>query len=921
MTREVSEDMNASKKKISLAAARRALARLGRVAMVAALIVAVPASSYAAPAGSADKKIAKLEKKVEKAQAAIALKQQKILDTQAEKVIKAAEKVQGEADLVTAQALPQTTKAETKLAKKAIKAANKVINKAAKRLTKLDKKILKLQAKIIKHVAKIANLQLKIEGLTVGGVPDPGAQGVAALDLPERMNVIVASDNAGTTSSSGPVNDGPAPSLLVGDSYPASSDFVTDQSQTWVYDPSMESLESVNSILCMLRQSAYDQLVNQGPYLAQINPGLCGEGANGTNGQQGEVEEQELWTVTSVRADGNSVHVVAVWVPQEAGDGPDGSDEAATIHARMEITESESLENPYGVFHLDFVGITDGDASHTPVMYGTLSTQDAATGTLGFSFFETTANPQDEFQFERAVHVNLDSEGVGVAHVSESTTGPFGQGGATITEEGEYLLAFNEANLLRGTNLTDGVCLNRTEFDTNVWNYNLYHATGDDAGERVVQNSGFGIETASGDYGWVGYYGSWLPDDELQDGAVVTKNSYGVGDNPVQYTVLQAPGKLYRNTQNTLALADIDGQSFEFWDEDSLGGYSQFLVVYDHTSGQFSKISEQQGDNWVPLNPPVVIDTAALGWLGLWSSSLGGSVIYVEGENEITYFQEELVDPSDGAFAGEDGLTLYTFVEALDSGILGSEATNGDVFLPTVEDLQTPYTFEFLFDDLTLYRDVSIMGDGSQLTQVGLANGETYSSGPFDWGMRSGPMVTDLGSVSDVYDLWAQDVFYVYETGPNSWNRHTTLVDSLGDVVSFDPPLQFTYQHSLVNDLNRDATYDGDVFQLEYNGTGELGGMPYYGVDLDGDGSEDRWYPVFSIEDGTLMGPTGTEYVLRAMQMEQQLSADATGCDGMTLNGADQLALPDGSDFEDPNIGDKPVITDAPAVVEGELQQ
>jgi len=887
-------------------------ARLGWLMALALLALPVLAA-----ADKTEKQLAKLEKKVAAKEASIATKQAKVIELQAlldeqENAYLAAQLALEEAEL-----LPQDTPEEIKAAQKAIHAATKAMHRASKRMDKFAARIAKLQEKIAKQQLQLDALAALIDALTPGGLPTPGDVNVDGLELPEQMSLVQAieeEDNDALDTESGH-----HPSSAFGHGLPGDSPYFTDESHTWVYDPSMKALGTVNEILCMLRQSAYDQMVNRGPYTAQVDPALCDVGGD-QDGQDGQVEEVELWTVNSVRSDDDTAHVVGVWVPQVEGNGPGGDDSpASTINARMEIIEEPSAENPFGVFAMDFEAIPVDDPDAVPLFWGTLETQDAVAGTMGFSFFEVGAVPEAQFEEQRAVHVQLDAQGNGLAHVSEFQQGPFGPGGSIQVSDEQYLLAFDGFHLLRTSDGVQETCLSRTEFETTAWRYNLYYASGELAGQRVERNGGFGIATEDGHYGWVGYHGLWLPPEaQIESGDVVLKNTWDVGDSPEAFTVLQAPGKLYRNTRKTLELSEVDGMTFEWWDfgqGGQQGQPSQYLVTYQHGTGEFLAIAQKQGESFVDLPQPVVLDTAAIGWLSMWSASLGGNVVYVHGESGVTYFQEEIVTGNDALFGGGATVDLYGWVDVLAPNLSGSEAQAGQVFLPVSQDVRQPYVMVFDHDDLGLYLD-----DGQELEPVGLADGESYQGGPFHWGMRSGPMVTDPGAVSDVFQVWDQEVFYVWETGPNPWNHLTTLIDEVGDYVEFDPPLQFSYVHAAENDIDGSSEQAGKTFMLEFNGPGELQGIPHEGVDLDDDGQPDRWYPLFGLADGTKVGPTGTEYVVRAMEKEQRLAVDAQGCQGLDLSGAEDLTLPDGSTFELPNLGAQPVVDGPPAVIAGVVQ-
>jgi hypothetical protein len=303
------------------------------------------------------------------------------------------------------------------------------------------------------------------------------------------------------------------------------------------------------------------------------------------------------------------------------------------------------------------------------------------------------------------------------------------------------------------------------------------------------------------------------------------------------------------------------------------------------------------------------------------SQALGGPCGYVHGDTFLTYFAQEFVNGSSPLFASAVGgqVELYGYLQCLRSGLSAAEVEMGDVYLPDAPNVASPYVFQFDGTDLTLYHDVA--GDGSNLTQVGLAPGELPQSGPYLWGMRSGPLVTDTGSLANPWDVWNQDVFYQYETGHNSWNQYVTAIDGNGDYAVFDPPLQFSYTHSTANDANGDATYDGQTFQLQYGGPGDLHGIPHTGVDFDGDGQPERWFPQFSLADGTLVDAGGAQYVVRAIESELTLLQLVGGCAGLDVGNAAGLALPDASGSTPPDIGAQPVVDAPPAVIEGVKQQ
>ncbi|MBK7874148.1 MAG: hypothetical protein IPJ77_00065 [Planctomycetes bacterium] len=707
--------------------------------------------------------------------------------------------------------------------------------------------------------------------------------------------------------------------------FAADCDYNLDAQHSHVYDPSMETLQTVNQILCMISQTGYANLVNEGDYKALIDEAKCSDGSDSGSASSDEGQSSgansgapTVWTIHSERASNSSDQIVEFWVPQN------DNGQSSTIFVRMLVTAGATDTNPFGSFTLNFVGIPEGGTIEDARMHGTLATLDVLDGFIGFSFYEESGDisvPQDPGQWSGITQANVNmfsDQTQGVAYIRRQERSNFGMGGDSGIQETTYRIAFDPTNVLRGKDADPPTCLSRTDFDTRVWRYSLYDAT---TGDRIELNSGFGFQTEGGDYGWMGYYGMWTaPGVTVASGDTVTRKVFGE-TTPTTYTVVKAPGKLIKNTKQTLDLAELESEEFNWWDFGVPGGIpsgppTQYKVEYH--AGAFQKIAQwdEQEHEFVDLKSPVTIETDPLndgyGYLGMYSESLGGPVSYVHGATTITYWSQEFVNGASDLFTGGTPATLYGYFDCLRAGILGSEASSGDVYSTPSFDVGTPYEFEF--DATTLTLTDSGSGD-----PIGLATGETYSGGPFGWGMRTGPLVTSTTGFSNPNDIWSADVFYTWETGPNSWNGYATLLDDTSTAVSFDPPLQFRYTHETANDRNADATYNGRNYVLSYNGPGELFVIPNAGVDLDDNGSPDRFYPLFSLVDGTLMGPDGTEYVVKALEMEQTLDIAIGACGALNIDTVGDLPLPDGTEFVAPEVGVIPTVEDAPRVIEGEV--
>ena len=740
-----------------------------------------------------------------------------------------------------------------------------------------------------------------------GSSSAPGDPGPAtAIAAPSSLSVV-------TTESA------TAPGFVApGATFDPGSDYEQDEASFHVYDPSMEALEQINNILCYIDMTAYDEMLNAGTYLALIDESKCEEGnddgpAGSDTGQSSGAAaiEPSLWTIRSSREDGASPHIVKVWVQQQEDEGP------TEIHCKTQLLRNATATNPFGEFELDFVVMEAGETEENAFIHGALETQPASSGQVGFRFFESfgdvTAVPSvGDFSRETKVAVSMSpDQTTGEARVRVRERYDFGGGDSGILTE-EYVLAFDEDNVLRKREGDPATCLSRTDFTGNVWRYNLYDAT---TGQRIERESGFSFQTPGGDWGWIGYFGVWVPDHvTLTDGMTITRQD---GSASVDYTLKLAPGKLIERTQGSLNLTEIEGDLFQWFEYDTVEfDYDLFLVEY--TSGNFQRIAEfdDMSGVFVDLLTPTLIDTSVLGSVYLFSESLGGDVLYIHGDTTVSYWTEQFVNGSHALFGSGDTVDLYCYYDGLKSALTQADVEGGDIYLAVPGGgVGSPHHYVFDRTDMTLYHDTDGVGT---LVAAGMAPGEDPPAfGPNTWGMRSGSMVLDTSGYAGMDEVWDEPTVYVYETGPHPWNQYAVVLDSMGDAVVFDPPLQFLYTHAQANDYNDDAAYDGSKNQLDYNGPGDLYGIPHQGVDLDGDSQPDRWYPVFNLLDGTLMGPTGTEYVSKAMEVEQQLAPDPLQCGALTLAGASALDLPGEDIFDMPNLGPVPEVGDEVSVIDG----
>ena len=161
----------------------------------------------------------------------------------------------------------------------------------------------------------------------------------------------------------------------------------------------------------------------------------------------------------------------------------------------------------------------------------------------------------------------------------------------------------------------------------------------------------------------------------------------------------------------------------------------------------------------------------------------------------------------------------------------------------------------------------------------------TSTAENFQWGLMSGPLFdpTHLNNLAcDMIEgdpnpdstcgwkTWSElPEYYIWETGPNSWNQFTALKDG-ETILEFEPPLQVSYVHTW-EDLST------STFTLEYSGFGNLNGIPgnvwIQTRVMTSPADESRWVPQFNIPEGAQVDDvvTATPYFVKPLDMEQRM--------------------------------------------------
>ncbi len=806
---------------------------------------------------------------------------------------------------------------------------------------------------------------------------------VVAVTPPEQMDVVSATEDANSNTSSF------VRALMSARAFSdANTDYTLDEQHAHIWHPALEPIETVNSILCFIDQLGADSMLGQGPYAALIDDGKCEEGSSGgssSSGNQssgaGRAPEFVEVVAESNRASNSDPMIISLWIPEmEMGD----DDASMLIKARIAVSQSPSETLPFGEFSMSFGFFPEGSTTSTGG--GQLSTISNDNNQFGFEFYESNSQSMDfgdmpggpsgevniQFSQKAAVLTNAaQTDGVAVTQSSFSIEGidgnPFGESddgpsnnafALSFDSEDVKVRTGDDYSALLADTGSDDVCLSRNEYQEAVWRYNLYDA---DTGERVEVNSGFPFRYATDSnsptnydgFGYVGYWGVWTEQGSLTNGQTIVRDTHGDDtEDEDAYSVTTAPGKLIKYSAESLALTELDGIAFHYWDSE-LGNYDQWVVEYltvaddsvdadgfYKTGGlSWSSDSSHGGPSTTDLETPELITLESeYDALHMWSQQLGGGVNWHNGDTAITFYAEEFIDGDETGtgelFSSSDTVTLYCYDQCptgiLDQTDLSTYDGPYENPLRTESETVTPiaYTFSLTGDNaFTLVRT----SNGESVVMASDLSRQALQNSFHSWGIHTGKLVTQsvsdaLTSPWDIYNPSEVTTFYKWETGLDDWNRMTFVMQD-GEVVTFDKPIEFRYTHATANDRSSDETvaarYDGQTFMLNYGGNGDLWGIPHRAV---GEASEEvgeneqhvRYYPLFNLADGVELGPNDA-YVVKAIDIEQKMARNSDGCINLNYDG---LASPPSGLGDDYNIsiGDLPDVDESPAVVAGEVQ-
>ncbi|MDJ0783490.1 MAG: hypothetical protein QNJ22_16055 [Desulfosarcinaceae bacterium] len=680
-------------------------------------------------------------------------------------------------------------------------------------------------------------------GATTGG----GGTDVAALQLPNRISLTQA-DTSERDAAQGHLRAASFGARLYTDS---GTDYDNLEKRVWVEDVA-EVLDLVNEILETVKDTGYDMMVNQGPYVALVNTPGDDEGGQQGGSQGGAAasasESLSEMTVNVTRASNTAPMYVYFWLdepPYDVGEN------AQRIKGRFEVREGVSAAFPMGDITAYIVGKDINEAgqeigSDYRMKIG-MEVGSNAEGEAVVEFVENHSRTDQGYEISEAAEMRVVADedfNVGKARVYERSPDwdNFHTWGATPQyDEANLRVAFNE-NFIVADDDDDLYVFDKNAYTSNVYRYKLF----DMDGNAVTLNSGFPIRfKESGKFGYVGYYGLWSHDNsEVASGTRVIRE-----DNGVEYEVKQVAGKLIKHEQKTITLAQLTNVELSTWECTEA---SCFDVVFSWNGSDFRTLGvRSEATDWqLDSNGAGELVTFENEWEGAWCQSLQSFL------------------PLGTLESPNDNTLLYYHAET--TVVPGSDEFNaiaGDALALKFWDWELAQWTDYSWDKETL---LLYQGDTVQ-SAAEINNGDT------SYGELRPMVAADVQATiaNDPHLVWEQEVFYSWRTGAEEWNKLTILQDLEGDYVPFDAPLQLSYEHAKAYDLNY---FDGEaadpnegrIFNFDYDGF-ELH-LPWVFDEASGE-----WGPVVNLRDSgdsdlVLDGGDGEEYVLKGWEEELRMA-------------------------------------------------
>lgn len=708
----------------------------------------------------------------------------------------------------------------------------------------------------------------------------------------------------------------------------STSAYVTDSQNSHVQDATSEGVAQLNMVLCIMNAMNPAEMVNAGPYIALVDKNKCdtsgrdsASNSSSTSSGAGAAPNYMNAVVNVTRADNASPMIFKSWMSMtEQGN-------SMSVYVRGAVTQAPSNSLPYGVFRLDYLG----KAGNVTKFNGYIDST-----TNGISYYE------DSFGGGGGGGTQTSA----LALTASSTTAGAGSMAASGSS---FNFAYNQAYFRRSDGTNDQ-CFDRTQAhaDKSVWRYGTYNAVD---GSRVDQsNPGFPITASYGGNNYFGFASFWgvnfqgldlnaIADSNPIGGLTVTDQRPG---NSTTYSLSKLSGKLTKFTKVSTTLSAIDGFPIQAWgnfygltgNNAALLNVNQVEMHWDNANSRFVITGQQtcggSGCLTTPLTGgPVTFSASAQFDLNGYSQSLGGQVSIPHSgayapASSVNYYTQSMVIPGS---AGAP-TALYCLNNCVTAASLGGFTGSNSPFDAGTTSQWYSGTNRVSY----AFGSTGLTENSNSVVAPSLSS--SLFTGMYQQGIRTGKLyASDLTNVSGCSAAYCEpnSDYYTWETGPNQWNQSLWLKNGSA-VVTLDPPQNIAYTVTSADDPTPGSSWVGKAIQLQFNGFGNLSGIPGHCVNpVDNSvvacSQNARYVPEFALADGDTMTLGSTPLIIKALDEELRLKSVALGqCTGVGLNLSSQTVptsagLHDPSNSSDANyIGVQPTVTGAPKVIHGVVQ-
>lgn len=448
-----------------------------------------------------------------------------------------------------------------------------------------------------------------------------------------------------------------------------SSAYYTDTVNSYVQDQVSQDMEELNGFLCLLNAMAPDQLVNQGDYIAMVNPKACRPSTQQSSVNQGSNAATSYIAVqlNSSRESNTKPMLTKIWLEDFVDSSTTstggttaggGTTTSTTLDVPMYSSASQAPSKtlPYGVFRLDYCKkATTGPNTADPCAKR-IGYIDANKSGLAFYTLDYKTGAYGEYLDEFALQLSANSStnsgsGIVIKTNTNNASGSVNTSAIVFAHSPDYFFRDGGNN---------PQCFNRAEkyAEESVWRYGLY----DKDGNRLTHESGFPVEytdTSGVTYnGYVGYWGLWMP-VPVATGSTLSKITYDTfPPTKKDYKLLQAGGKLTKYTTNFKTLTDLHKLPFWYYPYANVassdtatypGGamtaYASYEIYWDDSVGakKFFVYSQYKQNpvtlNWglEKLSTPIPIDSASLVAADTYQWGLSGYADSIGGSFSVKY--------------------------------------------------------------------------------------------------------------------------------------------------------------------------------------------------------------------------------------------------------------------------------------------